>query len=188
MLLYKRNTYFHPWKLNFVLLWSHFLQQSTKLFQCCFPHVEATSMNIRLLNLHFQLAINVEAKLDYWIDVILSIDVIRWNNVDKHASAQLSFSAKFQCWNDIGSSTLNQRNSINVVSTLFYQCWNNVDKCTSAKLSFSTKYQRWSNVDGRWQSTLFQRGFNVNVFAEMVQYKIPTPLFLSWKQKSFRCF
>ena len=67
----------------------------------------------------------------------------RWNNVDKHTSAQLSFSTKFQRWNNIGSSTLNRRNSINVVSTLFCQRWNNVDKCTSAQLSFSTKYQRW---------------------------------------------
>ena len=56
---------------------------------------------------------------------------------------QLFFSTKFQRWNNVGSSTLNRRNSINVVSTLFCQRWNNVDKCTSTQHSFSTKYQRW---------------------------------------------
>ena len=45
------------------------------------------------------------------------------------------------------TSTLNRRNSVNVVWTFFCQCWNNVDTCTSSQLSFSTKYQRWNNVD-----------------------------------------
>ena len=35
---------------------------------------------------------------------------ICWNNVDKHTSAKLSFSTKFQRWNNVGSSTLNGRN------------------------------------------------------------------------------
>ena len=48
--------------------------------------------------------------------------------------------------NNIGSPTLNQCNSINVVPTLFCQRWNNVGKYTSAQLSFSTKFQRWNNV------------------------------------------
>ena len=138
------------------------------LFQCCFLNVEATLMNIRWFNFHFQPNINVETTLGHrhWIEVILStLFCQRWNNVDKHTLAQLSISTKFQCWNNIGSSTLNQRNSIDVASTLFCQRWNNVDKCTSAQLSFSTKYQRWNNVDERWRSTLFQRWFNVYVFA-----------------------
>ena len=88
----------------------------------------------------------------------------RWNNVDKHTSAQLSFSTKFQRWNNIGSSTLNRRNSINAVSTSFCQRWNNVDKCTSDQLSFSTKYQSWNNADERWRSKFFQRWYNVDVF------------------------
>ena len=41
----------------------------------------------------------------------------RWNNVDKHKSAQLSFSTKFQRWNNVDSPTLNQYNSINVETT-----------------------------------------------------------------------
>ena len=89
----------------------------------------------------------------------------RRSKVDKHRSTQLSFSTKFQRWNNIGSSTLNRRNSIDVVSTLFCQSWNNADKCTSAQFSFSTKYQRWNNVDCCWRSTLFQRRLNVDVFA-----------------------
>ena len=85
----------------------------------------------------------------------------------KHALVELSFLTKYLRLNNIESSTLNRRNSINVVSTLFCQHWNNVDKHTSAQLSFSTKYQRWNNVDERWWSTLFQRWFNVDVFAGM---------------------
>ena len=83
----------------------------------------------------------------------------------KHALVQLSFSTKYLRLNNIESSTLNRRNPINVVLTLFCQHWNNVDKHTSAQLSFSTKYQRWNNVDERWRSPLFQRWFNVDVFA-----------------------
>ena len=67
------------------------------------------------------------------------------NNPGKHALVQLSFSTKYLRLNNIESSTLNRRNSINV-STLFSQRWNNVDKHTLAQLSFSTKYQRWNNV------------------------------------------
>ena len=86
-------------------------------------------------------------------------------NTDEHALTQLSFSTWYQCWNNIGSSTLNQRNSINVVSKFFCQRRNNVNKHTSAQLSFATKYQRSNNVDELWRSTLFQRWFNVDLFA-----------------------
>ena len=36
----------------------------------------------------------------------------------KHMSAQLSFSTKYQRWNNVWLTTLKQRNSINVVSAL----------------------------------------------------------------------
>ena len=58
----------------------------------------------------------------------------RRNNVDKHTLAQLSFSTKYQRWNNVGSSTLNRRNFIDVVSTLFFQRWNNVER--TCRLSF----------------------------------------------------
>ena len=86
-------------------------------------------------------------------------------NTDEHALTQLSCWSYYQRWNNNESSTLNQRNSIKVVSTMFWQRWNNVDKQMSAQLSFATKYQRWNNVDERWRSTFFQRWFNVDVFA-----------------------
>ena len=86
-------------------------------------------------------------------------------NVEEHTLTQLSFSTKYQRWNNTGSSTLNQCNSFRLLLTLFCQRYNNVDKCMSAQLSFSTKYQRWNNVDECWRSTLFQRWFNVDVFA-----------------------
>ena len=67
-----------------------------------------------------------------------------WSNANEQI--QFSFLTKYKSWNDTALSTLNQRNSFSVVSTLFYQLWNNVDKHTSAQLSFSTKLQRWNNV------------------------------------------
>ena len=66
----------------------------------------------------------------------------RWSN----QQTQFSLSTKYKSWNNIDLSTLNQRNSFNVFSTLFYQRWNNVAKHTSAQLSFSTKFQRWNNI------------------------------------------
>ena len=75
----------------------------------------------------------------------------RRSNADEHPLIQLSFSTKFQRWNNIGSSTLNWRNSFNVVSTLFCQHLSNFDKHTSAQLSISTKFQPWNNIDERWR-------------------------------------
>ena len=80
--------------------------------------------------------------------------------VDKYTLAQLSSSTKYQCWNNVGSSTLNWCNFIDVVSTLFCQRWNNFEKSLSPQLSFSTKYQRWNKSHEHW--------FNVDVFAGMV--------------------
>ena len=99
------------------------------------------------------------------INVVSTLISQRWNNVDKHTSTQLLFSNKYQRWNNVEYLTLNRHNFIDVVSTLFCQGWNNVKKCTSAQLSFSTKYQRWNYVDKCWWLTLFQRWFNVDVFA-----------------------
>ena len=76
------------------------------------------------------------------------------SNADEHTLTQISFLTNYECWNNIGSSTVNRRNSVNLVSTLFCQCWNNVDKHTSAQLSFSTKFQRWNNIGS---STLNRR-------------------------------
>ena len=136
-------------------------------------------MNIRWLNFDFQPDINLETTLGHrhWLNVILStLFCQRWNNVDKHRSAQLSFSTKFQRWNNVGSSTLNRHNSIDVVSTLFCQRWKNVDKCTSAQLSFSTKYQRWCVC---WASTLFYR----RIYAPSVGFKMK-PL----RKSLFQCW
>ena len=121
-------------------------------------------MNMRGLNFPYQPNTNTETTLghQHWINATLStLFCQRWNNVDKHSSAQLSFSIKFQRWNNVGSSTLNRRNSIRIVSTLFLQRWNKVDKCTSAQLSFSTKYQRWATL----MNVNDQGCFNVDLFA-----------------------
>ena len=80
-------------------------------------------------------------------------------NVDEYMLTELSFSTKYQHWNNIGSSTLNRRNSFNVASLLFCQRWNNVDKHMSAQLSFSTKFQRWNNVG----STTLNQPNSINV-------------------------
>ena len=98
--------------------------------------------------------VNISTTIDKVVEMMFS--QCR-SNADEHTLTQISFSTNYWRWNNIGSSALNRRNSVNVVSTLFCKRWNNVDKHTSAQLSFSTKYQRWSNVDERWRTTSFQR-------------------------------
>ena len=114
------------------------------------------------------------------MNVVSTLFCQRWNNVNKHTSAQLSFSTKFQRWNNVGSLALNRRNSINVVLTLFCQRWNNVDECTSAQLWFSTKFQRWNNVDERWQSTLIQRWY---VWRGFLRYEKIYPWGKFWRTR-----
>ena len=89
------------------------------LFQRCFVNIQTTSVKIRWLNFHFQPNFNVETTLVHqpWINVVSTLFCQRWNNVDKSTSAQLSFSTK-------------------------YQLWNNVDE-----LWWSMLFQRWVNVD-----------------------------------------
>ena len=141
MFLYKKNIWFILGNLILLYYWATFWWTSTflltKLFQCSFQ----STLNQRNS-----------------INVVSTLFCQSWNNVDKHTSAQLSFSIKFQRWNNVGSSTLNRRNSINVVSMLFCQRWNNVDKCTSAQLSF----QRNINVETTLMNVDDQRCFNVD--------------------------
>ena len=88
-------------------------------------------------------------------------------NVEEHMLTQLSFSTKYQRWNNTGSSTLNQCNSFRLLLTLFCQRYNNVDKHMSANFHFQPNFnvettlvhRRWIDVT---LSTLYQRCF-VNV-------------------------
>ena len=88
----------------------------------------------------------------------------RRSNADKHTLIQLSFSTKYQHWNNISSSTLNWRNFFNVASTFFCQCWINVDKIRRLNFQFQPNFnvettlvhRRWINVI---LSTLLQRCF-----------------------------
>ena len=74
----------------------------------------------------------------------------RRSEADEYTLNQLSFSTQYQRWNNIGSSTLNRRNSFNIVSTLFCERWKKVDKHqlvhrVSSSFIFA-KFQRWNNV------------------------------------------
>ena len=99
MLLRKRNIRFYALKLCFVIepLSS---DQYSKYWQSCFNAVFSTLKQRRWkrwLNFHFQPNTKVEITLIYWrwINVIVSTLLYQsWNNVDKHMSAQLSFSTK----------------------------------------------------------------------------------------------
>ena len=114
----------------------------------------------------------------------MNIVLPRWNSVDECISAQVSFSNKYQRWNNIGSPKLNRPNSINVFSTLFCQSWNNVDKNTSAQFSFLTKYYQCSNnfgssnlkrrnsVDIVW--TLFCQGETVSMNVRQLKFHFQT--------------
>ena len=163
--------------LNYFLV--NISRDQCSYWQSCFNGVFSTSKRSNA-DEHPLIQLSFSTKYQRWnnigsltvnwrnsFNVVSMLFCRRWNNVNKHTSAQLSISTKFQCWNNIVSSTLNQRNSIDVASTLFCQRWNNVDKCTLTQLSCSNKYQRWNNVVERWRSTLFQRWFNFDVFAEI---------------------
>ena len=150
MFLHKKNIWFILGKFNFALLLSHFLVNlnlsvdkvvSMQFSQHRWTYVDSTFLFnlIPTLKQHWSSTLNQRNS----INVVSSLFCQRWNNVDKHTSAQFSFSIKFQRWSNVGSSTLNRHNSIRVVSTLLCQRWNNADKYTSAQRSFSTKYQRW---------------------------------------------
>ena len=132
----------YTYKSSFVLLLSHFLVTIStpnidKFVSMLFAQRWWTYVDS--VKVPFQPNIDIETTLNRSnsFNVVSTLLCERSNNVDKDTSAQLSFSTKFQCWNNFGSPTLNQRHSINVVSTLFCQRWNNVDKSTSAQLLFS---------------------------------------------------
>ena len=168
---------FYTWKISFVLFLSHFLVNIStaidKVVSMLFSQRRSNA------NEHMLTQLSFSNKYQRWnnigsstlnrhnlLSVISTLFCQRWNNVDKCTSAQLSFLTRFQHWNNISSSRLKRRNSIDVVSTLKH--WKNVDKYTLAQLSFSTKHQRWNNVNEHWRSALFQRWFNVDVFAGML--------------------
>ena len=110
-------------------------------------------MNMRWLNFPFQPNTNIETTLghQHWINVTLSTLFQRCFVNIETTSDQLSFSIKFHRWNNFGSSTLNRRNSISIVSTLFCQ--------------------RWSNVDVRRLNFHFQPNINVDVLARLALQK-----------------
>ena len=95
------------------------------LFHCCFINIGTTSINIRRLNFHFQPKINIETlnagsstlKQGNYTNVVKTLFCWHWDNVAKCTSAQLSFSTK-------------------------YQSWNNLDGCR-----WSTSFQRYFDVD-----------------------------------------
>ena len=97
----------YTWKLDFVLLWSHFL------------------VNISTAN----------------IEVVPMLFSQRRSRADEHTLTQPWFSTKYQRWNNIGLSTLNQRDSLNVVTTLFCRLWNNIDKHTWLNFHFQPYFK-----------------------------------------------
>ena len=125
MFLYKRNichilenlSLFCYWA---TLKWTTLQQILTKMFQCCFLNVETMPMNIRSLNLYFQMNVSFDTTLSHWhwIDIIVSTSFQRYfANVDKHTSVSTFI------FNQI--STLKQLWFIDVESTWFNQrCFN----------------------------------------------------------------
>ena len=144
----------YTWKLNLVLLFSHFLVNII-MITVNIGKVVSMRLSQRWNNAceHTLTQLSLSTKCKSWnkvgsstlnrrnsFNVVSTLFRQCWNNFNKHMPAQLLFSTKFERWNNVGLSALNRRNSINLVSTLFCQCWNNIDKCTSAQLSFSSKY------------------------------------------------
>ena len=108
--------------------------------------------------------VNISTAIDKVVSMLFSQ---RRSNANEHMLTQLSFSTKYQRWNNIGSSTLNRHNLLSVISTLFCQRWNNVDKCTSAQLSFLTRFQHWNNIS----SSRLKRRNSIDVVSTLKHWK-----------------
>ena len=129
---------FYFWKLNFVLFLRHFL------------------VNISTESVQISTAIE---------KVVSMLFLQRRSNANEYMLIQLSFSTKYQYWNNIGSSILNSRNSFNVVSTFFVNV--ETTSINIRRLNFQLQpnfnvettlvHRRWINVT---LSTLLQRCFS----------------------------
>ena len=122
-------------------------------------------MNKHWLNLHFKPNINVETTLGHrhWIDVILLTCFERCfvyveTMLIKQLSAQFSYSTRFQGWNNIGSSTLNRCNSIDVFAN-FETTSINVRPLSLIFNLISTLKQGWWKLTINVVSTLVQLWF-----------------------------
>ena len=126
----------YTWKLNFALLFSHFLVNlnlsidkvvSMQFSQHRWTCVESTFLSNLIPTLKQHWVINIESTQLYhrcFVNVkTTSINISRLN---------FHFQSNF----NVESRLIHWRNSIRVASTLFCQRWNNVDKCTLAQLSF----------------------------------------------------
>ena len=85
-----------------------------------------------------------------------------WSNANEHKFTQLSFLTKYQHWNNIGSSTMNRRNSFNVVQHCFVNVETTSIKIRRLHFYFPPNFDvETTLVDWRWfdviLSTLFQR-------------------------------
>ena len=135
--------------------------------------------NMRWLNFLFQPNISVETTLghQHWIDVILStLFCQHWNNVDKHVSAQLSFSTKFQLWKNVGSLTLNWCNSIN----LFQRCFANVETTPINVRRLNFHFQINISVDV-FAAGITKKGIAIRKLGEVIYYKVGQSLLQSGK-------
>ena len=112
--------------------------------------------NFVLFMIHF--LVNISTAIDKVISMLFSRSR---SNADEQTLTQLPFSTKYQRWSNIGWSILNRRNSIDVASMLFP----NVETTSINVRRLNFYFQPNINVDGHWQSALFQRWLNVDVFA-----------------------
>ena len=114
--------------------------------------------NLILFCLWSTFFVNISTAIDKVVSMLFSRSR---SNADEQTLTQLSFSTKYQRWSNISWSMLNRRNSVDVVSMLFA----NVETTSINVHRFNFHFQPNINVDGHWQSALFQRWLNVDVFA-----------------------
>ena len=91
-------------------------------------------------------------------NVVSTLFCQRWKNVDKFASAQLSFPTKFQCWNTV----FHQRWIDVIFSTLFQHCFANVEAKLINLRRLSFHFQPNINVETTLMNVDDQRCFNVD--------------------------
>ena len=87
------------------------------LFQRCFVNVETTSINMHWLNFHFQPNFNVKTMLVHYVHFQPNFNVKTMLDNDKCTLTQLSFSTKYQRWNNVDER----------LRSMLFQRWFNVD-------------------------------------------------------------
>ena len=141
--------------------------------QCRSNADEHTLTQISKLTINFEITLGHR----HWINVILSMLFQRWqNNVDINSFINVETTSAnirrlnfhFQPNFNVETTLVHRRWIDVILSTLFQRCFANVETTSINVRWLNFDFQHWNSVEERWRSTLFQRWFNIDVFAGLM--------------------